>query len=118
MIRRMDHQLELVGETATLYITGSLGREHVDTLIAACAAAPARARTLRLDLHGLGQLSAESISAVRPLLRFWRDTRHGDFRLTTSHMLATLREVRPEGELALADACPPRPNEALTATYL
>jgi ABC-type transporter Mla MlaB component len=118
MIERMHHQLEVVGETATLYITGSLGREHIDTLIDVCAAAPSRARTLRLDLHGLGQLSAESINAVRQLLRFWRDTRQGEFRLTTSHMLATLREVRDARVPAPTDWYPPRTNEALAATYL
>lgn len=114
----MHHQLELVGDTATLYITGSLGPRHVDTLIRVCAEAPARVRTLRLDVHGLGQLSAESIGALRELLCFWRDTRRGEFRLTTSHMLATLREVTgARGAHALARP-EPRMNEALVGTYL
>lgn len=115
---QMHHQLELVGETATLYITGSLGRDQVETLIGVCAAVPARARTLRLDLHGLGQLSAESMDAVRQLLCFWRDTRHGEFRLTTSHMLATLHAVTAPRASARTDWYPPRMNEALAATYL
>jgi ABC-type transporter Mla MlaB component len=114
----MHHQIELVGDTATLYVTGSLEAGDVDTLIAVCAAAPKRARTLRLDLHGLGQLSAESLGAVRQLLRFWRDTRQGEFRLTTSHMLATLYEVRETGTSMPAEWHAPRLNEALAATYL
>ena len=96
MTERMDYQMELSGETATLYVTGALGHEHVDTLIHACRATPAR--TLRVDLHGLGALSADAISAVRELLHFWRDTRRGDFRLTTSHMVATVHETMGSGE--------------------
>ena len=88
MMKRMDYQLELTGETATLYIAGTLGNEHVETLIHACSVVSGR--TLRVDLHGLGTLSAEAIGAVRQLLHFWRDSRRGEFRLTTSHMIATL----------------------------
>lgn len=113
MMKHMQHQLELSGDTATLYISGALGEEHVSLLTGACAAIPARARTLRMDLHGLGPLSAENIGAVRQLLRFWRESRHGDFRLSTSHMLATLRDVS-----TTADWRAPRMNEALVGTYL
>ena len=116
MMKRMDYQLELAGETATLYVTGSLGYEHVDTLIHACSATPAR--TLRVDLHGLGTLSADAIGAVRQLLHFWRDNRRGDFRLTTSHLVATLHEVRDARALPAPAWCAPRLNEALAGTYL
>lgn len=123
MTDRMHHQLELVGRTATLYVSGALGYEHVETLIGACAMAPARARTLRVDLHALGQLSADAIGAVRQILHYWRDSRQGDFRLTTSHMVATLREVprRDVWERSATIAmpwCEPRVNEALVGTYL
>ena len=120
MTDRMHHQLELVGRTATLYVTGALGYEHVDTLIGVCAMAPARARTLRVDLHALGQLSADALGAVREILHYWRDSRHGDFRLTTSHMVATLREVphRDARERSAAIAMPWCVNEALVGTYL
>src|SRR3954466_9011967 len=79
MTTQMDYQMELAGETATLYVTGTLGQEHVDTLIHACRATPAR--TLRVDVHGLGTLTAEAVGAVRELLHYWRDSRRGDFRL-------------------------------------
>lgn len=123
MTSRMHHQIELVGQTATLYVTGELGYEHVETLVGACAMAPARARTLRVDLHALGQLSADAIGAVRQILHYWRDSRHGDFRLTTSHMVATLREVPRRDVLERSAAismpwCEPRTNEALVGTYL
>ena len=123
MTDRMHHQLELVGRTATLYVTGALGYEHVETLIGACSMAPLRARTLRVDLHALGQLSADALGAVRQILHYWRDSRQGEFRLTTSHMVATLRDVprRDAWERSAAIAmpwCEPRMNEALAGTYL
>jgi hypothetical protein len=120
MTDRMHHQLELAGRTATLYVSGALSYEHVDTLIAVCAMAPPRARTLRVDLHALDQLSADALDAVRLILHYWRDSRHGDFRLTTSHMVATLREVpRRDGlERSAAIAMPWGVNEALVGTYL
>jgi ABC-type transporter Mla MlaB component len=91
MTQRMQCQVEMVGETATLYVSGTLGRENLGTLAHLCAAMPERVRTLRLDLHALGQLSAEAMAAVRLLLGHWQRTRHGEFRLSTSHMVATLR---------------------------
>lgn len=123
MTDRMHHQLELVGRTATLYVSGALGYEHVETLIGACAMAPNRARTLRVDLHALGQLSADAIGAVRQILHYWRDSRQGDFHLTTSHMVATLREVprRDVWERSATIPMPwrePRVNEARVGTYL
>ena len=93
MMARMHYQTELTGETVTLYVSGSLGYDDVETLTRVCAAAPVGARTLRLDLHGLGQLSAESTDVVRRVLHFWRASRHGEFRLATSHMVATIRDV-------------------------
>jgi len=119
----MHYQMELAGETATLYVTGSLGDEHVETLIRSCAATPKRARTLRVDLHGLGNLSADAIGAVRRLLHFWRDSRRGDFRLTTSHMSATLHDARDERDTRetrtpAVEWRTPRCNEALAGIYL
>lgn len=120
MTDRMHHQIELVGRTATLYVSGALGYEHVDTLIGVCAMAPPGARTLRVDLHALGQLSADALGAVRQILHYWRDSRRGDFRLTTSHMVATLREVprRDSWERSVAIATKWCVNEALVGTYL
>jgi ABC-type transporter Mla MlaB component len=115
---RMQHQVEIVGDTATLYITGTLGLEHGEALACVCDAFPSGVRTLRLDLQGLGQLSAEATSAVRLLLRHWRDARHGEFRLTTTHMLATLREVASPVTASLLEWRRPALNDALAATYL
>jgi ABC-type transporter Mla MlaB component len=93
MTKRMQCQVEMVGETATLYVNGALGRENLGTLVHLCAAMPERVRNLRVDLHGLGQLSADAMAAVRLLPAHWQHSRHGEFRLSTSHLLATLRDV-------------------------
>lgn len=118
MTHRMNHQLEIVGGTATLYIGGTLGYESADALIDLCTAIPIRVRTLRLDLHGLGQLSADATGTIRLLLRHWRESRRGDFRLSTSHMLATLREVTETRIRLHVTSGGPRVSESLTATYL
>jgi len=117
MTDHMIHQLEVVGATATLYVSGTLAYEHVGKLIELCGAMPSRVRTLRVDLHGLGQLSADATGAVRMLLQHWRESRNGEYRLSTSHMVATLREVT-EATPSPAMWSVPRVNDALTATYL
>jgi anti-anti-sigma regulatory factor len=86
---RMHHQLELVGDSATVYVQGCLDAESVETLLEACGALPAHVRTLRIDLRALGVMSGEATSAVRRLLEQWRSTRDGEFRLSTSHLIAT-----------------------------
>ena len=117
MSKRMHHQLEMVGETATLYVSGTLGSDDVGALIQACRTMPSQVRTLRLDLHGLGQLSADATGVVRSILRHWRENRHGEFRLSTSHMLATLCDVAATPAVMTGIQVRPDVNEALVATY-
>jgi ABC-type transporter Mla MlaB component len=122
MSDHLNYQLELAGDTATLYLLGGLGYQHVASLFAACATIPSHIRTLRLDLHGIGQMSAEATGAVRLLLRHWRETRHGEFRLSTSHMLATLSDASNVGGVHAGDSrgrwSVAAANEALVGTYL
>jgi ABC-type transporter Mla MlaB component len=121
MTKHMHHQLELADETATLYVQGTLGYDDVSSLIRTCRAMPRRVRTLRLDLHGLGQLSAEATGTVRLLLEHWRQSRNGEFRLSTTHMVATLRDVaetRPFASSLPATWSMSPVNEALTGIYL
>jgi hypothetical protein len=117
MTQRMQYQVEMVGETATLYVSGALGLENAGTLTRLCTAMPGRVRTLRVDLQGLGQLSADAMAAVRLLLAHWRLSRHGEFRLSTSHLMATLREVS-EGRTPYEASIRPHVNDALVATFL
>jgi hypothetical protein len=89
----MHYQLEISGETATMYVGGELGNRSVTTLLDVCRSLPVRIRTLRLDLRAVGAMSADATNAVRVLLRDWREIRHGDFRLSTSFLVATCSEV-------------------------
>jgi hypothetical protein len=94
MMDRMHYQLELAGGTATLYVAGRLDSQSISTLLEVCRLLPAHVRTLRLDLNAIGTMSAEATGAVRLLLRHWRESRHGEFRLSTSYLLATCSEIR------------------------
>ena len=38
-------------------------------------------RTLRLDLHGVTALDEGAMDTIRALVRYWRETRNGNFRL-------------------------------------
>ena len=118
MTKPMQYQMEVAGETATLYVTGSLDHDDVEALTSVCAAAPLGTRTLRLDLHGLGQLSADGIGAVRGLLRFWRDSRHGEIRPATSHMLVPRHTVARTRVSAPPEWRTSFVNDALVGTYL
>jgi ABC-type transporter Mla MlaB component len=125
MTKRMQCQIEMAGEAATLYVSGTLGRENTGTLVAISAGMPARIRTLRIDLRALGQVSADAMAAVRVLLDHWRQSRHAEFRLCTSHLVATiceLAEVHPPSEPSFRPMYGPsrglRTNDALLATFL
>jgi hypothetical protein len=108
MMDRMHHQLELAGGTATLYVAGRVDQQSVSTLLEVCRLLPAHVRTLRLDLNAIGTMSAEATGAVRLLLRHWRESRHGEFRLSTSYLLATCSEIeaprQPERRLLTSGA--------------
>ena len=95
----MHYQLELSGTTATLYVAGSLDLVSAPALVAVCGSLPAHVRTLRLDLRALGSMSADATGAVRLLLRCWHETRRGEYRLTTSYLVATCTEVRTHRRL-------------------
>jgi hypothetical protein len=117
MMDRMYYQLEVAGGTATLYVASGLDDRSVYTLIEVCRLLPAHVRTLRLDLHALGTMTADATSAVRVLVRQWRDDRRGEFRLSTSYLFATCSEVeapRPPDRLLPAGTA----MDAPTATYL
>ena len=98
----MHYQLELAGATATLYLAGKLSHEDGQTLCEVCGGLPASVRTLRLDLHAIGAMSADATATVRALLQHWRAQRRGEFRLSTSYLLAVCTEL--EGGRGLA-AC-------------
>jgi ABC-type transporter Mla MlaB component len=116
MTDRMHYQLELAGETATLYLAGKLSHEDGLTLCDLCGALPPSVRTLRLDLHAIGAMSAEATATVRALLHHWRAQRHGEFRLSTSYLLAICTEIEGGRGRTPLGATNAKVSEALTAT--
>lgn len=120
MTNGLHYQLELTGDTATLYLSGALGTADVARLCHECASLPASIRTLRIDLNAISRVGADTMDATRSLLRHWRASRRGQFRLSFSapNLFATLPG---DGDRAtrMIDAIPlPRPTDAMTARYL
>ena len=113
-------QLTLDGDSATLYVHGTLADARDDySMVDVCAALPLHVRTLRVDLRALGAMSGEATSAVRTLLAYWRTTRVGEFRLITSHLLATCSPAPAVPECrAVPSAAPHAQSAAMTATFL
>lgn len=119
----LHHEIEVADDSATLYLTGALCTADAFALARACADLPARVHTLRLDLHGITQVEEDGMGAIRAVLRYWRESRGGSFRLS----LASDRIVATYGEGRFANShfglrsAPPRIVEAspaLTAMYL
>lgn len=100
MQRTTHFQLEISGETATLYILSPLDERDVESMLTACRVLPIYVGTLRLDLQALGTATADSLDAVRRILRHWRSTRHGNVRLHTSYLQATCTELPPAAMLS------------------
>lgn len=119
----LHHEIEVADDCATLYLFGALRAGDHALLATACDALPAQVRTLRLDLHGIDDIDDAALVAVRAVLRYWRASRGGSFRLSlaSERIVATYAEGRfTEGVLGLRDA-PPHVVEAgaaLTGMYL
>ena len=114
------HALEVSDGSATLYLSGRLGGTDAFLLRGVCRDIPLSVRTLRLDLHGVTTLEDGAMDTVRAVVRYWRDTRNGSFRLAfaTEHVVATV----VERETGFATSA--RPNQfvdhsaALTGMFL
>lgn len=119
----LRHEIEVAHDSATIYLSGTLHEQDAFMLGRACGDLPARVRTLRLDLHGVTDMNADAMGAIRGVLRYWRESRGGSFRLSLSsdRIVATYGEgafANPTMGLRCAlphvvDAMP-----ALTAMYL
>jgi ABC-type transporter Mla MlaB component len=121
MASALHSEIEVADDSATLYLSGELRADDAFALRAACSELPARVHTLRLDLHGVTQMRDDAMGAVRAVLRYWRESRGGSFRLS----LASERIVATYGEGRFATSslrnAPPHVVEAtpaLTAMYL
>jgi hypothetical protein len=119
---KMRYAMEVAGDTATVYVTGSLAATDAFGLNRACGELPAHVRTLRLDLHGVQEVNDLAMIAVRAVLRYWRESREGSFRLAlaSEYLVATYAE----GACALTARTAPVPSivtegtPAQTAMYL
>ncbi len=91
---RLLHALEVSDGSATLYLSGRLAGADTFLLRGVCREIPLSVRTLRLDLHGVTKLEDGAMDTVRALVRYWRETRNGSFRLAfaTEHVVATVVE--------------------------
>jgi hypothetical protein len=102
MRESVPFHLELAGESATLYVHGHLDQQSSTTMVEVCSALPRSVRTLRLDLRAVGVMTAEATNTVRLLVAHWRDARRGQFRLSTSYLVAvceTMPAATSDGSL-------------------
>ena len=74
-----------------MYLCGTLGAADAFPLRRVCRDIPHRVTTLRLDMHAVTRLEEGATETIRSLVRFWRDTRGGGFRLSlaSEHLVAT-----------------------------
>ena len=108
-VNGFHHEIEVADDCATLYLSGRLRAADHGALTAACGILPRHVATLRLDLHGVDDVDDEALVAVRAVLRYWRESRGGSFRLSlaSERIVATYAEGRfTEGTLGLRDALP------------
>lgn len=87
----LQHSLEISARSATLYLAGTLAGSDAFPIRRICREIPAQVSTLRLDLHGVTRLDEGAMDTIRSLVRFWRETRRGGFRLSfaSEHLVAT-----------------------------
>jgi len=87
----LQHSLEVSDGSATLYLAGTIAGADAFKLRGLCRDIPERVRTLRLDLHAVTKLDDGAMSTIRSLVRYWRESRGGGFRLSfaSEHLVAT-----------------------------
>lgn len=95
----LHHEIEVADDSATLYLSGTLQAMDALALASACRDLPSRVTTLRLDLHGVSVMADDATTAIRSVLRYWRESRGGSFRLS----LASERIVATYGEGSFAN---------------
>jgi hypothetical protein len=91
---RLRHALEVSDGSATLYLSGRFAGADAFVLRGVCRDIPLPVRTLRLDLHGVTALDEGAMDTIRALVRYWRETRNGNFRLAfaSEHVVASVVE--------------------------
>lgn len=90
---RTQYQIELAGESATVYLFEHLALADESSLVALCRELPPHVRILRVDARGLGAMTASAMGAVRALFAAWRGQREGRFALRTTYLVATCSQL-------------------------
>jgi hypothetical protein len=87
----LQHSLEVSDGSATLYLAGTIAGADAFPLRRVCRDIPEGVSTLRLDLHAVTALDEGAMQTIRSLVRYWRESRGGGFRLSfaSEHLVAT-----------------------------
>ena len=119
MTTALRHSLEVSNGSATLYLAGRLAGSDAFPLRRVCREIPAHVTTLRLDLHGVTNFDQGAMDGIRSLVRFWRDTRRGGFRLSfaSEHLVATYVDAGANASERVLDRLGAR-KAALTGMFL
>ena len=115
----LQHSLEIGAGSATLYLAGTLAGSDAFPLRRVCREIPDGVATLRLDLHAVTRLDEGAMDTIRSLVRFWRETRSGGFRLSfaSEHLVATYVDTGATSPERVVDRIGDR-KAALTGMYL
>jgi hypothetical protein len=119
MTTGLQHSLEVSDVSATLYLGGTIAGADAFMLRGVCRDIPERVRTLRLDLHAVTKLDDGAMNTIRSLVRYWRETRGGGFRLSfaSEHLVATYVDRGASGAAHEVDRIGER-KAALTGMFL
>ena len=115
----LQHSLEIGAGSATLYLAGTLAASDAFPLRRVCREIPDGVDTLRLDLHAVTRLEDGAMDTIRSLVRFWRETRSGGFRLSfaSEHLVATYVDSGASSPERVVDRIGGR-KAALTGMFL
>jgi ABC-type transporter Mla MlaB component len=115
----LQHSLEVSAGAATLYLAGTLAGGDAFPLRRVCREIPDGVTTLRLDLHAVTNLESGAMDTIRSLVRYWRETRSGGFRLSfaSEHMVATYVDAGASASDRMIDRIGGR-KAALTGMFL
>ena len=119
MTTGLQHSLEVSDGSATLYLAGALAGGDAFRLRGVCRDIPQRVSTLRLDLHAVTRLDDGAMDTIRSLVRYWRESRGGGFRLSfaSEHLVATCVDMGASASERTIDRIGD-PKAALTGMFL
>jgi ABC-type transporter Mla MlaB component len=116
----MKHALEVSERSATLYLSGALSAADAFPLRRICREIPVCVRTLRLDLHGVAEIDDGAMETVRAIVRYWKHSRGGSFRLSiaSANLIATVSASASRIASASLAAPSVTSSPAMTGMYL